>query len=141
MVGIGGTGLHGRHAVLAVLQDVVGDVVVHIVEAPLALEERVGEVLVFRPVLVPEVCDGHPEVAGAGEAVLRVGVEVPHGVAVEGRREAHPGLVDVRAFEQRPFQQAASRAGLEEVGGEVVLVFVDGVFLGGHGGWVLRVRR
>ena len=35
---------------------------------------------------------------------------------------------DVRAFEQRPLQQAAARAGLEEVGGEVVLVFIDGVF-------------
>ena len=102
MVGIGGTGLHGRKAVLAVFQDVVGDVVVHIVEPPLALEERVGEVLILRPILIPQVCDRHPEIPRAGEAVLRIGVEVPHGIAVKGWRKAHPGLVDVRGVEERP---------------------------------------
>ena len=83
MVRIGRTGLHRRHTVFAVLQDVVGDVIVHIIEAPFALEERVGEVLVFRPILVPEKRDRHPEIPRAGEAVLRIGVEIPHGVTVE----------------------------------------------------------
>ena len=95
MIGIGGTGLHGRYAVPAVLQDCIGDMVVHVIEAPLSLEVRVGCIHIPAPVPVPEKGNCHPEKAGTAKAEFRICIEVPDGIAIEGWGVTQPGFVNV----------------------------------------------
>ena len=51
---------------LPYLEDIPRDEIVHVVESPLALEEAVWRVHVLRPILVPEVRDGHSKIPCAG---------------------------------------------------------------------------